>query len=152
MAGFEPRTSGIGSDRSTNWATTPAQLTLYLTLSLFCLLYLYAISRYAYKFVFRSLLSQFPFEMTGLGFESLLTLGNFFFYKRVPSRASSLFLGTAVVVKWSVCFPSTLFLNGPFPDSIFFSSFQQLTVNMYIIKILLITGFEPQTGKLSHSH
>ena len=22
MTGFEPRTSGIGSDRSTNWATT----------------------------------------------------------------------------------------------------------------------------------
>ena len=26
MTGFEPRTSGIGSDRSTNWATTTAQL------------------------------------------------------------------------------------------------------------------------------
>ena len=25
MTGFEPRTSGIGSDRSTNWATTTAQ-------------------------------------------------------------------------------------------------------------------------------
>ena len=25
MTGFEPRTSGIGSDRSTNWATTIAQ-------------------------------------------------------------------------------------------------------------------------------
>ena len=24
MTGFEPRTSGIGSDRSTNWATTTA--------------------------------------------------------------------------------------------------------------------------------
>ena len=23
MTGFEPRTSGIGSDRSTNWATQP---------------------------------------------------------------------------------------------------------------------------------
>ena len=27
MTGFEPRTSGIGSDRSTNWATTTAQPT-----------------------------------------------------------------------------------------------------------------------------
>ena len=26
MTGFEPRTSGIGSNRSTNWATTTAQL------------------------------------------------------------------------------------------------------------------------------
>ena len=26
MTGFEPRTSGIGSDRSTNWATTTARL------------------------------------------------------------------------------------------------------------------------------
>ena len=25
MIGFEPRTSGIGSDHSTNWATTTAQ-------------------------------------------------------------------------------------------------------------------------------
>ena len=25
MTGFEPRTSGIGSDRTTNWATTTAQ-------------------------------------------------------------------------------------------------------------------------------
>ena len=25
MSGFEPRTSGIASDRSTNWATTTAQ-------------------------------------------------------------------------------------------------------------------------------
>ena len=25
MTGFEPRTSGIGSNRSTNWATTTAQ-------------------------------------------------------------------------------------------------------------------------------
>ena len=25
MTGFEPRTSGIASDRSTNWATTTAQ-------------------------------------------------------------------------------------------------------------------------------
>ena len=24
MTGFEPRTSGVGSDRSTNWATTTA--------------------------------------------------------------------------------------------------------------------------------
>ena len=30
MTGFEPRTSGIGSDRSTNWATTTAQLGLFL--------------------------------------------------------------------------------------------------------------------------
>ena len=26
MTGFEPRTSGIGSDRSTNWATTTAEV------------------------------------------------------------------------------------------------------------------------------
>ena len=26
MIGFKPRTSGIGSDRSTNWATTTAHL------------------------------------------------------------------------------------------------------------------------------
>ena len=26
MTGFEPRTSGVGSDRSTNWATTTAQM------------------------------------------------------------------------------------------------------------------------------
>ena len=26
MTGFEPRTSGLGSDRSTNWATTTAQI------------------------------------------------------------------------------------------------------------------------------
>ena len=26
MTGFEPRTPGIGSDRSTNWATTTAQI------------------------------------------------------------------------------------------------------------------------------
>ena len=25
MTGFEPRTSGVGSDRSTNWAMTTAQ-------------------------------------------------------------------------------------------------------------------------------
>ena len=30
MTGFEPRTSGIGSDRSTNWATTTAQYTQFL--------------------------------------------------------------------------------------------------------------------------
>ena len=41
MTGFEPRTSGIGSDRSTNWATTTArflilcQLNSYLTISLY---------------------------------------------------------------------------------------------------------------------
>ena len=27
MTGFEPRTSGLGSDRSTNWATTTAHST-----------------------------------------------------------------------------------------------------------------------------
>ena len=32
MTGFEPRTSGIGSDRSTNWATTTSHwLNFYLT-------------------------------------------------------------------------------------------------------------------------
>ena len=34
MTGFEPRTSGIGSDHSTNWAKTTAQLTRILTLCL----------------------------------------------------------------------------------------------------------------------
>ena len=29
MTGFEPRTSGIGSDRSTNWATTTARLQIF---------------------------------------------------------------------------------------------------------------------------
>ena len=29
MTGLEQRTSGIGSDRSTNWGTTTAQLILY---------------------------------------------------------------------------------------------------------------------------
>ena len=29
MTGFEPRTSGIGSNRSTNWATTTAQKLLF---------------------------------------------------------------------------------------------------------------------------
>jgi len=29
MTGFEPRTSGIGSDRSTNWATTTAQMSKF---------------------------------------------------------------------------------------------------------------------------
>ena len=36
MTGFEPRTSGIGSDRSTNWATTTARL-----LNTRCLFFLY---------------------------------------------------------------------------------------------------------------
>ena len=30
MTGFKPRTSGIGSDHSTNWATTTARITLIL--------------------------------------------------------------------------------------------------------------------------
>ena len=29
MTGFEPWTSGIGSDHSTNWATTTAQLYMF---------------------------------------------------------------------------------------------------------------------------
>ena len=33
MTGFEPRTSGVGSDRSTNWATTISSLSLSLTFS-----------------------------------------------------------------------------------------------------------------------
>ena len=32
MTGFEPRTSGIGSNRSTNWATTTAHLKLFYRL------------------------------------------------------------------------------------------------------------------------
>ena len=32
MTGFEPRTSGIGSDRSTNWATTTSQKNEFLEL------------------------------------------------------------------------------------------------------------------------
>ena len=54
MTGFEPRTSGVGSDRSTNWATTISpsldlfflslschhSIFLILTLSLFLILYL----------------------------------------------------------------------------------------------------------------
>ena len=39
MTGFELRTSGIRSDRSTNWATTTAQLS-YLVISLECNVYL----------------------------------------------------------------------------------------------------------------
>ena len=35
MTGFEPRTSGVGSDRSTNWATTAAMLVVMLLKS-FC--------------------------------------------------------------------------------------------------------------------
>ena len=37
MTGFEPRTSGIGSDRSTNWATTtsPSFLSLFVCLFIF---------------------------------------------------------------------------------------------------------------------
>ena len=31
MSGFEPQTSGIGSDRSTNWATTTAHFDLFST-------------------------------------------------------------------------------------------------------------------------
>ena len=31
MTGFEPRTSGIGSDHSTNWATTTAQNAVILS-------------------------------------------------------------------------------------------------------------------------
>ena len=34
MLGFEPRISGVGSDRSTNWATTTARLAANLTPSL----------------------------------------------------------------------------------------------------------------------
>ena len=30
MTGFKPRTSGIGSDRSTNWATTTAHFTIVI--------------------------------------------------------------------------------------------------------------------------
>ena len=31
MTGFEPRTSGIGSDRSTNWATTTAHELMFVS-------------------------------------------------------------------------------------------------------------------------
>ena len=31
MTGFEPLTTGIGSDRSTNWATTTAQIYFIVT-------------------------------------------------------------------------------------------------------------------------
>ena len=34
MTGFEPRNSGIGSNHSTDWATTTAQSPLFLTLLL----------------------------------------------------------------------------------------------------------------------
>ena len=33
MTGLEPQTSGIGSDHSTNWATTTAHKRIFLTLS-----------------------------------------------------------------------------------------------------------------------
>ena len=33
MTGLEPQTSGIGSDLSTNWATTAAQATNFLNLN-----------------------------------------------------------------------------------------------------------------------
>ena len=32
MTGFEPRTSGIGSDRYTNWATTTAQYLIIIVI------------------------------------------------------------------------------------------------------------------------
>ena len=32
MTGFEPQTSGIGSDHSTNWATTTAHLKAFFIL------------------------------------------------------------------------------------------------------------------------
>ena len=35
MTGFEPRTSDIGSDRSTNWATQPLPETLGIFVSLY---------------------------------------------------------------------------------------------------------------------
>ena len=34
MTGFELQTSGIGSDRSTNWATTTAQVSYFLIIRL----------------------------------------------------------------------------------------------------------------------
>ena len=35
MTGFEPRTSGIGSDLSTNWATTTSHQTFFIKLQSF---------------------------------------------------------------------------------------------------------------------
>ena len=34
MTGFEPRISGVGSDRSTNWATTTAQIVVVVSTDL----------------------------------------------------------------------------------------------------------------------
>ena len=34
MTGFEPRTSGIGNDRSTNWATQPLPINAFLAIGL----------------------------------------------------------------------------------------------------------------------
>ena len=49
MTGFEPRTSGIGSDRSTNWATTTAQQDSKFT-AIFDLLLGPLIKRHLYSF------------------------------------------------------------------------------------------------------
>ena len=40
MTGFKPQTSGIGSDRSTNWATTTAQFEEILHLQIYFIHYL----------------------------------------------------------------------------------------------------------------
>ena len=50
MTGFEPQTSGIGSDRSTNWATTTARISL-LTQSFW-------LSEFAKEFI--KLIETFP--------------------------------------------------------------------------------------------
>ena len=62
MTGFEPRTSGIGSDRSTNWATTTAQHIRYFIQP-------FASSTYAFIDTFTYFMaSQFDILNLGLTF------------------------------------------------------------------------------------
>ena len=70
MTGFEPRTSGIGSDRSTNWATTTALGLLLL--------------QYVIK-IFKFLLS-YSFEGTKMQQMVTATIGCFLNYLSQKSK------------------------------------------------------------------
>ena len=103
MTGFEPRTSGIGSDRSTNWATTTAHI--------------------------------FPIIVLHVKHPN---------YQQHICHSLALFMYLLGMLTMSFL----IFLNGPFPASFLFSSFQTVDSKQIMSDIKVCRWLDSNSGSL----